>query len=422
MVTAAKALMSIRCLLTGNERKERKMFVFGKASALAAVFVAGMALSGCGEAQSKYGPGVTDKEIRLGTTMPFSGPVSSSSLVGKAMEAYYNKVNDEGGINGRKVRLIAYDDAYNPAKTVEQVRRLVESDEVLALVSPMGTAMNTAIRPYLNSRKVPQLFVVSGSPKFNDPKHYPWTMGWVPSNSSEGAIYGALVVKNKPNAKIAVLSQNDDFGRDFLNGFKAALGDKASQIAATEYYEVSDPTVDSRVVSLAASGADVFFDITQPKFAAQAIRKAAQLGWKPLQFLISPSSTLATVIEPAGFENAQGIISSDYTKSASDPTLKDDPGIKRFESYVAEYLPGVNKNDRFVMNGYCFAQTMVEVLKRADNDLTRENVMKQAELDCLLPGIFINTSSANFVAVSQFQLMRFEGDRWVRFGQVIDGT
>jgi len=403
------------------------MFVFGKASALAAVFVAGMARSGCGEAQSKYGPGVTDKEIRLGTTMPFSGPVSSSSLVGKAMEAYYNKVNDEGGINGRKIRLIAYDDAYNPAKTVEQVRRLVESDEVLALVSPMGTAMNTAIRPYLNSRKVPQLFVVSGSPEFNDPKHYPWTMGWVPSNSSEGAIYGALVVKNKPNAKIAVLSENDDFGRDFLNGFKAALGDKASQIVATEYYEVSDPTVDSRVVSLAASGADVFFDITQPKFAAQAIRKAAQLGWKPLQFLISPSSTLATVIEPAGFENALGIISSDYTKSANDPTLKDDPGIKRFESYVAEYLPGVNKNDRFVMNGYCL-QTMVEVLKRADNDLTRENVMKQAtaihnlELDCLLPGIFINTSSTNFVAVSQFQLMRFEGDRWIRFGQVIDGT
>jgi branched-chain amino acid transport system substrate-binding protein len=411
-----------------DEHEGGTMFNICKASGMAAVFVIGMTLSGRAEAQNKYGPGVTDKEIRLGTTMPFSGPVSSSSLVGKAMEAYYNKVNDEGGINGRKIRLIAYDDAYNPAKTVEQVRRLVESDEVLALVSPMGTAMNTAIRPYLNSRKVPQLFVVSGSPKFNDPKHYPWTMGWVPGNSSEGAIYGALVVKNKPNAKIAVLSQNDDFGRDFLNGFKAALGDKASQIVATEYYEVSDPTVDSRVVSLAASGADVFFDITQPKFAAQAIRKAAQLGWKPLQFLISPSSTLATVIEPAGFENAQGIISSDYTKSASDPTLKDDPGIKRFESYVAEYLPGVNKNDRFVMNGYCFAQTMVEVLKRADNDLTRENVMKQAtaihnlELDCLLPGIFINTSSANFVAVSQFQLMRFEGDRWVRFGQVIDGT
>ena len=402
-----------------------EMFNLRKASAMASALVVGIVLSGRAEAQSKYGLGVTDKEIRLGTTMPFSGPVSSSSLVGKAMEAYYHKVNDEGGINGRKIRLIAYDDAYNPAKTVEQVRRLVESDEVLALVSPMGTAMNMAIRRYLNSKKVPQLFVVSGSPKLNDPKRFPWTTGWVPSNSSEGRIYGEYVVKNKPDGRIAVLFQNDDFGRDFFSGFKVALGDIASQIVATESYEVSDPTVDSRVVSLAASGADVFLNISQPKFAAQAIRRAAQVGWKPLQFLISPSSSLATVIEPAGLANAQGIISSDYTKSVSDPTMRDDPGMKKFEAYVAKYLPGANKNDRFVMNGYCFAQTMVEVLKRAGSDLTRENVMKQAttlhdlQLDCLLPGIVINTSPTNFVAVSQFQLMRLEGDRWVRFGEVI---
>jgi branched-chain amino acid transport system substrate-binding protein len=232
--------------------------------------------------------------------MPFSGPASSSSFVGKAMEAYYNKVNDEGGINGRKIKLIAYDDAYNPAKTVEQVRRLVESDEVLALVSPMGTVMNTAVRPYLNAKKVPQLFVVSGSPKFNDPKRYPWTTGWVPSNYSEGWIYGQYVVKNKPNAKIAVLFQNDDFGRDFLNGFKAALGDKASQIVATESYDVSDPTVESRVVSLAASRADAFFNITQPKFAAQAIKKAAQVGWRPLSSAQAPRWRRSSSLRDSG--------------------------------------------------------------------------------------------------------------------------
>jgi len=380
---------------------------------------------GTAQEEKRYDSGASDTAIKIGNTAPYSGPLSSNGIIARTEAAYFKMINDQGGVNGRKIEFISYDDAYSPPKTVEQTRKLIESDEVLLLFNQLGTPTTMSVIKYVNARKVPQLFIAAGATVVGDHKAYPWSMGFQPSYQSETRIYGKYLRDNYPNGKIAVLSSNDDFGRDNMKGLKDGLGDAARNIVAEATYETSAPTIDSELVKLKFSGADIFVNFASAKFAAQAIRKAAQLGWKLLQFLISPSSTLATVIEPAGFENAQGIISSDYTKSASDPTLKDDPGIKRFESYVAEYLPGVNKNDRFVMNGYCFAQTMVEVLKRAGNDLTRENVMKQAtaihdlQLDCLLPGIFINTSSTNFVAVSQFQLMRLEGDRWIRFGRVI---
>jgi branched-chain amino acid transport system substrate-binding protein len=378
-------------------------------------------------AQKKYDLGATDTEIKIGNIMPYSGPASAYGVIAKTEEAYFKKINAEGGINGRKINFISYDDAYSPPKTVEQARKLVESDEVLVVFNPLGTPPNSAIQKYLNSKKVPQLFVATGATKWNDPKNFPWTMGWQPNYQSETQIYAKYILKEKPNAKIGILYQNDDYGKDYLKGFKDGLGAKAaSMIVLEESYEVSEPTIDSHIVKLKASGADVFINITTPKFAAQAIKKNAEIGWKPLHFLNSVSSSIGSVMKPAGFENSQDIISSNYLKDTSDPEWKNDPGMKAFDEFLVKYFPEGNRIDSFVMYGYTVAQGLVHVLKACGDNLTRENVMKQAasiknlEIGSLLPGIKVNTSATDFAPISAVQLHRFKGEAWERFGDVID--
>ena len=378
-------------------------------------------------AQKKYDTGATDTEIKIGNIMPYSGPASAYGVIAKTEEAYFKKINAEGGINGRKINFISYDDAYSPPKTVEQARKLVESDEVLIVFNPLGTPPNSAIQKYLNSKKVPQLFVATGATKWNDPKNFPWTMGWQPNYQSETQIYAKYILKEKPNAKVGILYQNDDYGKDYLKGFKDGLGAKAaSMIVLEESYEVSEPTIDSHIVKLKASGADVFINITTPKFAAQAVKKNAEIGWKPLHFLNSVSSSIGSVMKPAGFENSQDIISSNYLKDTSDPEWKNDPGMKAFDEFLVKYYPEANRIDSFVMYGYTVAQGLVHVLKACGDDLTRENVMKQAasiknlEIGSLLPGIKVNTSATDFAPISAVQLHRFKGEAWERFGDVID--
>jgi len=377
-------------------------------------------------AQKKYDTGASDTEIKIGNIMPYSGPASAYGMIGKTEEAYFKKINAEGGINGRKINFITYDDAYSPPKTVEQARKLVESDEALIVFNPLGTPPNTAIQKYLNSKKVPQLFVATGATKWNDPKNFPWTMGWQPNYQSETQIYAKYILKNHPNAKIGVLYQNDDYGKDYLKGFKDGLGAKASMIVLEESYEVSEPTIDSHIVKLKASGADVFMNITTPKFAAQAIKKNAEIGWKPVHFLNNVSASIGAVMKPAGFENGQDIISSNYLKDATDAQWKDDAGMKAWNEFLDKYFPEANRSDSNVMYGYTVAQGLVHVLKQCGDNLTRENVMKQAasikdlELGGLLPGIKINTSSTDFAPISQFQLMKFKGETWERFGEVMN--
>ncbi len=397
-------------------------------SHLATLSAATLALSvmgGAAFAQKKYDTGATDTEIKIGNIMPYSGPASAYGVIGKTIDAYFKKVNAEGGINGRKINFISYDDAYSPPKAVEQVRKLVESDEVLLVFDPLGTPSNTAIQKYMNSKKIPQLFVATGATKWNDPKNFPWTMGWQPSYQTEGQIYAKYVLKEKPNAKIAILYQNDDYGKDYLKGFKDGLGNKANLIVAESAYEVTEPTIDSHMVKLKASGADVFFNIATPKFAAQAIKKAAELDWKPTHFLNNVSSSIGSVIKPAGFDNAQGIISAQYAKDPTDPQWKNDPGMKRFDDFLTKYFPDANRSDAFVVFGYNVAQTLEYTLKQAKDNLTRENVMKQAaslkdlELDGLLPGIKINTSATDFAPLSSLQLIRLKGETWERFGEIL---
>jgi branched-chain amino acid transport system substrate-binding protein len=379
-------------------------------------------------AQKKYDTGATDTEIKIGNIMPYSGPASAYGVIGKTEEAYFRKINAEGGINGRKINYISYDDAYSPPKTVEQARKLVESDEVLIVFNSLGTPPNTAIQKYLNSKKVPQLFVATGATKWNDPKDFPWTMGWQPNYQSESQIYAKYILKNHPNAKIGILYQNDDYGKDYLKGFKDGLGAKAaSLIVMEESYEVSEPTIDSHIVKLKSTGADVFFNITTPKFAAQAIKKNAEIGWKPLHFLNNVSASIGAVMKPAGFENGQDIISSQYLKDPTDPQWKDDAGMKAWNAFLDKYYPEANRADGAVMYGYTVAQGLVHVLKACGDDLTRANVMKQAaslkglELGGLLPGIKVNTSATDFAPISQVQLVRFKGDTWERFGEILSG-
>src|SRR4051812_33185033 len=377
-------------------------------------------------AQKKYDIGATDTEIKIGNIMPYSGPASAYGVIGKTEEAYFRKINAEGGINGRKINFVSYDDGYSPPKTVEQARKLVESDEVLLIFNSLGTAMNTAIQKYLNTKKVPQLFVATGATKWNDPKNFPWTIGWQPNYQSESAIYAKYILKNKPDAKIAVLYQNDDYGKDYLKGFKDGLGDKAaSMIVIEESYEVSQPTIDSHIVKMKSSGADVFFNITTPKFAAQAIKKNMEIGWKPLHFLNNVSASIGSVIKPAGFENAQDIISSNYLKDPTDSQWKTDKGMIAWNEFLDKYYPEANRADASVMYAYTVAQGVVHVLKACGDNLTRENVMKQAasikdlELGGLLPGVKVNTSATDFAPLAQLQLMRFKGDTWERFGEVL---
>jgi ABC-type branched-subunit amino acid transport system substrate-binding protein len=374
-------------------------------------------------AQKEYGPGVTDTEIKVGNTTAYSGPASAWSMSAKSAAAYFKKINAEGGVNGRKVIFISYDDGYSPPKAVEQARRLVESDEVLLIFGALGTANNTAIQKYMNARKVPQLFVGSGATKWNDPQNFPWTMGWQPNYQNEARIYARYILKEKPSARIAILYQNDDYGKDYLKGLKDGLGDKApSMIVAEDAYEVTEPTIDSHIVKMKSLNADVFVDITATKFAAQAIRKAAEIGWKPLHFLNNVSTSVGAVMKPAGLENAQGIISVAYLMDALDPQWKDDPGMKAFDEFLVRDFPGGDRADSLVMTGFNSAQTLVQVLKQCGDNLTRENVMQQAanlkdfRTTNLLPGITINTRPDDFAPIKQVQLRKFNGDKWELFG------
>jgi len=390
-------------------------------SALAAMLLsAGGALAG--------DPGVTKDEIKIGNINPYSGPASAYGTIGKGIAAYFKKVNDEGGINHRKINFISYDDAYTPAKAVEQARRLVEQDQVLFIFQSLGTPSNSAIWKYMNDKHVPQLFVATGATKWGDPVGHPWTMGWQPTYQTEAHIYAKYLLKEKPNAKVAVLLQNDDYGKDYLKGLKDGLGAAAAKmIIAEQTYEVTDPTVDSQMVNLKNSGADVFVNITTPKFALQAIKKAADLGWKPLHILNNVSTSIATVMKPAG-EAGKGIISAFYLKDYDDPQWKDDPATKEWLAWMQKYYPEGSLHEQFNVYAYTVGQTMVQVLKQAGNDLSRANVMKQAAdlkdftPPMLLPGIKINTSPTDFFPIEQERLVRYDGERWVLFGELIDAT
>jgi branched-chain amino acid transport system substrate-binding protein len=396
--------------------------------ALSATLAILAAISSSASAQKKYDIGATDTEIKIGNIMPYSGPASAYGVIGKTEEAYFRKINAEGGINGRKINFVSYDDGYSPPKTVEQARKLVESDEVLVIFNSLGTAMNSAIQKYLNTKKVPQLFVATGATKWNDPKEFPWTIGWQPNYQSETIIYAKYILKNKPDAKIAVLYQNDDYGKDYLKGLKDGLGARAaSMIVAEESYETSEPTIDTHIVKLKSTNADVFMNIASPKFAAQAIKKMAEVGWKPMHFLNNVSGSIGGVITPAGPENAQDIISSAYLKDPTDPQWKNDKGMKAWNEFLDKYYPEANRTDASVMYAYTVAQGLVHVLKACGDDLTRSNIMKQAasikdlELDGLLPGIKVNTSATDFAPLSQVQLERFKGGTWELFGEIMSG-
>jgi len=377
-------------------------------------------------AQKKYDPGASDTEIRIGNTNPYSGPASAYGTIGKTITAYFKMVDDQGGINGRKINFISYDDAYSPPKTVEMVRKLVEQDNVLFVFQTLGTPSNTAIHKYMNMKKVPQLHVATGASKWNDPKNFPWTMGWQPNYQTEARIYAKSILQTNPDGKIGVLYQNDDYGKDYLKGLKDGLGDKAAKaIVAEVSYEVSDPTVDSQIVQLQASGANVFFNVGTPKFAAQAIRKAYDIGWKPVQYLNNVSSSIGAVLTPAGLEKSVGIITTAYLKDYSDAQWANDPAVKRWESFMKKYYPAGDLNDGSNIYGYTVARTLEQVLKQCGDNLTRENVMKQAAsmkghyIDTLLPGITITTSDNDYAPIESVQMQRFNGKRWERFGGVM---
>jgi branched-chain amino acid transport system substrate-binding protein len=377
-------------------------------------------------AQKKYDIGATDTEIKIGQTVPLSGPASAYATVGKAQAAYMKMINDQGGINGRKINLIQYDDAYSPPKTVEQVRKLVESDEVLLTFQIIGTAPNAAVEKYLNAKKVPQLFVATGAARFTDPKHFPWTMGFNPNYFVEGRIYGQYILKEHPNAKVGVLYQNDDLGKDYLAGIKAGLGDKAAKMIVTEVsYELSDPTIDSQILKIKDAGADLVFSAATPKQAAQAIKKIAELGWHPIHIVDINANSMNATLKPAGIENAKGLISVGYVKDPLEDTYKDDPGVKEYLSFMEKHFPDGDKGSNFNVYGYITAELMVKVLKQCGDDLTRENVLKQAShldhvtLGMLLPGITISTSPTDYRVNKQLQMIQFDGERWQNIGGIV---
>jgi branched-chain amino acid transport system substrate-binding protein len=380
-------------------------------------------------AQKKYDTGASDTEIKIGQTVPFSGPASAYATIGKAQAAYINMINEQGGVNGRKINLIQYDDAYSPPKAVEQVRKLVESDEVLLTFQIIGTPSNAAVQKYLNSKKVPQLFAATGASKFTDPKNFPWTMGFNPNYFVEGRIYGQYILKEYPNAKVGVLYQNDDLGKDYLNGIKAGLGDKAAtMIVAEASYETSDPTIDSQILKLKSAGVDLFFSASTPKFAAQAIKKNAELDWHPVHILDINATSVGAVMQPAGLEASKGVISVNYGKDPADPTWKDDAGLKKYFDFMAKYFPDGDKNSSFNTYGFTTTQLLIYVLKQCGDDLTRENILKQAsnlknvQLDLALPGILANTTPTDYRVNKQLQMMKFNGERWELFGPIIEDT
>jgi branched-chain amino acid transport system substrate-binding protein len=385
------------------------------------------AIAGTAHAEKKYDPGATDSEIKIGNIMPYSGPASSYATIGKTEAAYFNKINAEGGINGRKINFISYDDGYNPAKTVEQARKLVESDEVLLIFNSLGTANNTAIQKYMNARKVPQLFVSTGAAKWNDPKNFPWTMGWQPSYQVEARIYAAYILKNYPGKTIGVLYQNDDFGKDYVTGLHDGLGDQASKVIAVEAsYETTSPTVDSQVVQIRSANPDIFVNVATPKFAAQAIRKLGELKWTPVHFLTNVSVSVGSVMKPAGYENGQGILSAAYLKDPKDPKWKDDPAMNEWRAFMTKWYPEGDQEDAATVFAYGIARGLEQVLRQCGDDLTRENIMKQAanlnfEIGIYLPGTRIKTSPTDFAPLEQLQMMRFKGESWELFGPIMSG-
>jgi branched-chain amino acid transport system substrate-binding protein len=392
--------------------------------------VVGLGVTGlvAGGATAQTVVGVTPTEIKVGNTNPYSGNASAYGTIGKTISAYFKKVNDEGGVNGRKINFISYDDGYSPPKTVEMVRKLVEQDQVAFVFQTLGTPSNTAIQKYLNQQKVPQLFVATGATKWNDPKNFPWTMGYQPNYQTEGRVYAAYALKNVKDPKIGILYQNDDYGKDYLKGFEDGLGDLKKDIVMRQTYEVTDPTIDSQIVNLKNSGANVFFNITTPKFAAQAIKKAHEIGWKPLHFLNNVSSSLGTVLKPAGLDASRDLITALYMKEVTDPQWRNDKGYTDWVAFMKKYYPDGALDDQSNAFGYNVAILMTQVLKQAGNDLSRENIMKQAanvknfELPLLLPGIKINTSPTDFAPIEQEQLAKFDGEKWALFGETIEAV
>jgi branched-chain amino acid transport system substrate-binding protein len=374
-------------------------------------------------------PGITATEVKIGNTNPYSGPASAYGTIGKALGAYFKRVNEEGGINGRKINLVTYDDAYSPPKTVEMVRKLVEQDQVALLFQTLGTPTNTAIHKYMNQQKVPHIFVATGATKWNDPKTFPWTMGWQPNYQTEGRIYAQYILKNIPDAKIGILYQNDDYGKDYRKGLLDGLGEAAKKMVVLEQtYEVTDPTIDSQIVNLKNSGANVFYNVTIPKFAVQAIKKAHDINWKPTHFLNNVSSSLGTTLKPAGLDASKGLITALYMKEITDPQWKNDKGFQEWVAWMKKYYPEGALDDQANAYAYLVAQTLVQVLKQCGNDLSRENIMKQAasiknlELGLLIPGVKINTSPTDFAPIEQEQLAKFDGERWVNFGELYDAS
>jgi len=376
-------------------------------------------------AQKKYDDGVTDTEIKIGNTNPYSGPASSYAAIARTIDAYFKAVNDAGGINGRKIKFISLDDGYSPPKTVEVVRQLVEQDKIFALFQSLGTPCNTAIHKYMNQRKVPQLYVATGASKWGDPKNFPWTMGFQPDYHTEAVIYAKHILANVKDAKIAVLHQNDDYGRDYLGGFKEGLGKETGRIVRTVTYEATDPTVDSQIIQLKDSGANVFFNVSAPKAAAQGIRKAAEIDWKPVHYLNNVSASVAAVMKPAGFDNAQGIITAAYIMDATDKAWDNNEEMKAWRAWMDKNMPQANKADANHIYGYAVASLMTETLKRCGNEMTRANLMKQAasfqkyRVPLLLPGITVSTSPTDFYPIQAVQLQRFKGETWELFGEVM---
>ena len=377
-------------------------------------------------AQKKYDPGASDTEIKIGNIAPYSGPMSALGLIGRTISAYFTKVNAEGGINGRKIKFLSYDDGYSPPKTVEQARKLIENDGVLFIFASLGTPPNTAIERYMNSKRVPQLFVAAGATKFGDPKNYPWTMGWQPTYQNEARIYAKYLIEHHPNGKIGVLYQNDDYGRDYLQGLKDGLAGKMP-IISEQTYESTDPAINSQIISLNGTGADILFDVTLGKFAAQAIRKVAELGWRPVHLLNNVATSVGTILEPAGLENAKDILSSKYIKDPTDPAWKDDPDFKQWLAFLETYFPDADRTSSSTVIGYALTATVLQVLRQCGDDFTRENVMRQAanlkdvKIPMLLPGISINTTVDDYFPIKQMQMGRFTGERWEQFGPVFSG-